>query len=594
MWFSARRRAQLISIQLGVLLLAAGSRTRALLLLYAFKSSAPAIFAILLSCWLLPLSLPAQGPLIYGYLSYFPSQTSAASSAEVAWLNRYHVNYVQFYDWQWKHHWPLAGTVTNPASSWSDIANRSNYQQTVNDLLDACHGFGMKGMAYNLLYGAYADYLSDGSGVSAQWGLYDSAGGSQWSVAMPGGWATSALVMFNPSNTLWQSYLFNRENEMFSAYAFDGWHVDQLGDPGGLKYDSAGRTVDVWQTFVSFLNTGRSATGKRLIFNNVGTYGMFSVCSQTADDAVYVECWEANGQTTYNDLKTVIDNGLAWGAGKPVVLAAYVNRGKTSGNFNPAGVLLCDAAIFASGGTHIELGDGGHMLCNEYFPNQTLSLTPALADTLTNYYNFIVNYQGWLYGGLTNCTNTISLSVPANRLATTNAVWAFAKTGGGTHMLNLINLFGEGSINWRDNNGTYPVPTAQTNVAVKYYCGTANIGSVELASPDLDGASTELVFTTGSDAGGSYVAFTVPRLVYWNIVLLRKPGPSLFAPRMSGTNFQFGFLSQVGQSYTVWGSTDLTANWTAQTNFISSRVTQQVVLPVPAGALRNFYRVSRP
>lgn len=561
----------------------------------AVRFSAPAIFGVVLGSLVSPLSSWAQGPLIYGYLSYFPSQPAATSSNEVAWLNRYHVNYVQFYDWQWKHHWPLAGSVTNPATSWNDIANRTNYRQTVNDFIDACRALGMKAMAYNLLYGAFADYLSDGSGVSGQWGLYNSAGGSQWSVAMPGGWATSALVMFNPSNTLWQSYLFSRENEMFSVYAFDGWHVDQLGDPGGLKYDAGGHTVDVWQTFVSFLNAARSTTGKRLIFNNVGTYGMFSVCNQTADDGVYVECWEANGQTTYNDLKTVIDDGLAWGNGKPVVLAAYVNRGKTSGNFNSAGVLLCDAVIFANGGTHIELGDGGHMLCNEYFPNRTLSLTPGLADTLTNYYDFIVNYKTWLYGGLTNSTNTISLSVPANSIAAPNAVWAFAKVNAGAHMLNLINLIGESSINWRDNTGTYPLPTAQTNVAVKYYCGTANIGSVQLASPDLNGgAFSELTFTTGTDAGGSYVAFTLPSLHYWDLLMLRKPGPALFAPAMSGTNFQFSFLSEAGQGYTVWSSTDLVGKWAVQTNFISSQVTQQVVLPVPAGALRNYYRVTEP
>src|ERR1043166_8241779 len=266
---------------------------------------------------IVPLVTRAQGPLIYGYLSRYPLQSATVSSNEVTWLHQYHVNYVQFYDWQWKHHWPLAGTVASPAASWGDIANRTIYGQTVNDLLAACHAYGIKAMAYNLLYGAYANYAIDGSGVSPQWGLYNSAGGSQWSITMPGGWATSALVMFNPSNSLWQNYLFSRENDMFAVYDFDGWHVDQLGDPGGLKYDSQGNSVDVWRTFVNFLNNAKSATGKGIIFNNVGGYGMFSVCNQTTNDAVYVECWESNGQTTYNDLKTTIDNGLAWGNGKP-------------------------------------------------------------------------------------------------------------------------------------------------------------------------------------------------------------------------------------------------------------------------------------
>jgi dextranase len=172
--------------------------------------------ALLAASLLFPVLASAQGPLIYGYVSSYPSQSGAVSSNEVAWLNRYHANYVQFYDFQWKHHWPLAGTVSSPAASWKDIANRTNYGQTIRDLIAACHGFGMKAMAYNLLYGGYADYASDGGGVSTQWGLYNSPGGTQWSNSLPGGWATSALMMFNPSNSLWQNYIFSRENDLFN------------------------------------------------------------------------------------------------------------------------------------------------------------------------------------------------------------------------------------------------------------------------------------------------------------------------------------------------------------------------------------------
>jgi len=476
-------------------------------------------------------SLFAQGPLVYGYLSRFPSQSSAASSNQVAWLNKYHINYVQFYDWQWKHHIPLAGTVGSPAASWSDIANRATYRQTVNDYISACHVFGMKAMAYNLLYGAYGNYASDGSGVSAQWGLYNTASGgsgAQWTLSLPAGWAggSGALAMFNPSNSLWQSYIFAKENEMFSAYPFDGWHVDQLGDPG-LKYDYNGAPVDVWKTFVDFLNKAKAATGKRIVFNNVGTYGLFSSINQTANDAVYVECWPATGQPTYNDLKTVIDNSLSWGNGKPVVIPAYVNYSKASGGFNPPGVLLCDAAIFASGGTHLELGDGGHMLSNEYFPNQKLSLSASLADTLTNYYNFIITYKDWLFGGMANSANAISTpGLAAANTATTTAtaqhIWAFAKVKNSQHMLNLINLIGQSSVNWRDDTGTYQAPAVQSNFTVKYYNGAGTVTSVQVASPDVKGGvAFALSFSTGSDGGGNYVSFTVPILAYWDMVIVR-------------------------------------------------------------------------
>jgi hypothetical protein len=88
----------------------------------------------ILAMLMIPLVSSAQGPLIYGYLSRYPSQSAVVSSNEVAWLDQYHVNYVQFYDWQWKHHWPLAGTVASPAASWGDIANRMLGRQWANDL----------------------------------------------------------------------------------------------------------------------------------------------------------------------------------------------------------------------------------------------------------------------------------------------------------------------------------------------------------------------------------------------------------------------------------------------------------------------------
>ena len=479
---------------------------------------------LLLACLLnAPLSLLAQGPLIYGYLSECPAQSAAVSAQKVEWLNRYHVNYVQFYDWQWKHHQPLAGTVGKPAESWKDIDNRTISRQTINDYIAACHAHGMKAMNYNLMNGAWSGYGEDGSGVDYSWGLWTKSNSTaQAGVAMPGGWATENIFFFNPANADWQNYIFGREKDVFSVYDFDGWHVDQTG-AGGTVYDNDGKTVDLWTTFADFLNKAKTATGKRIIFNNVGAYGMFSVCNQTADDAVYVECWDGDGQRTYNDLKKIIDDGLAWGNGKPVVLAAYINRGKNSGSMNPPGVLLCDATIFASGGTHIELGDGGNMLHNEYFPNHDLKLDPPLADTLTNYYNFIVANKKWLYGGLANSTNAIELSIPSANVATTNKVWAFAKTAVGVSVLNLINLTAENNINWIDSDGTYPAPTEQKEFAVKYYCETSSVAHVRVASPDVNGGEfAKLDFKTGSDSEGDFVTFTVPRLEYWDMILVES------------------------------------------------------------------------
>ncbi len=46
----------------------------------------------------------------YGFVgTYDASKTSSQIEHELSFLNRCHINGLQFYDWQNKHHWPLGG-----------------------------------------------------------------------------------------------------------------------------------------------------------------------------------------------------------------------------------------------------------------------------------------------------------------------------------------------------------------------------------------------------------------------------------------------------------------------------------------------------
>lgn len=466
----------------------------------------------------------------YGYLGNFPSQPSAVSSENMNQLNKYHLNAIQYYDWQWKHHVPLAGTVGNPDASWGDIASRPTYRQTILDYIAAGHSKNMAAMNYNLLYGAYNGYGEDGSGVNPQWGLfYDNNHSNQWNVGLPWGWAASNLYMFNPGNPSWQNYINAKESDVFAEYPFDGWHIDQLGN-WGTMYDYDGNAVQVKDTFASFLNSAKAALNKTILFNNVGNYGQIET-ARAKTDGLYTEMWEGNGQQTYYDIKRVIDGGAANTNGtKPVILAGYMNydysktkSDQAPGTFNLPGVLLANAAIFASGGSHIELGEDVRMLSQEYFPNRNLVMTDALKQRLRHYYDFLVAYENLLRGGLSNIWNKIELAgIASSETAEPDTVWTFMKTGNGYDVIHLINLLGENSNNWRDTNADYPAPTEQTNVAVKYYV-QGEVNSVTWASPDYEnGSSFPLSYTTGSDANGNYVSFTIPSLSYWDMVYIGK------------------------------------------------------------------------
>lgn len=66
-----------------------------------------------------------------GFLSAYGDLDTKYMESVMNDLNRYHMNVVQFQDWEFKHHEPLAGTVDHPSGSWLDIANRKNMRSTV-------------------------------------------------------------------------------------------------------------------------------------------------------------------------------------------------------------------------------------------------------------------------------------------------------------------------------------------------------------------------------------------------------------------------------------------------------------------------------
>jgi len=454
----------------------------------------------------------------YGFLSGFPPQTVFASRATVKRLGRFHLNALQFYDWQFKHQCPLAGTVSAPAPIWADIAGRPTARRTVLDLIAAAHAENMAAMNYNLLYGAWAGYGPDG--VDFHWGLWKNKDGKdQDYLRMPSGWATPSLYLFNPGDVGWQRFLIAQEAQVFAAYPFDGWQIDQVGERGE-EYDYAGHPVTVWETFRPFLNAAKAALRRTIVFNNVGAYGLYDTAAGSTEDAAYIECWESAGQKTYADLKTTIEQASAWSGGKAVILAAYNDRARADassaarpGRFNSPGVRLTDAVIFAAGGAHIEIGDDCRLLDNEYFPNRNLVPSADLTRALGREYDFLTAYENLLRGGLIADTRAVTLSG--------GTVWAFAKSGGGFHVLHLINLTGEKDTLWRDDNADKPAPTPQTNLAVRDYADLGTIKNIYWASPDRDIVPVPLPFTRGTDGRGPYVSFTLPRLDYWDMVFMQ-------------------------------------------------------------------------
>ena len=453
----------------------------------------------------------------YGFLSSYPKMSTDAINFVINNLNRYHINGLQFYDWEYEHHKPLAGTPDHPDSVWQEIARRNVYMSTVKGYIAAAHAHNMKAMSYNLAYGALSDGPADG--ISDQWYLYTDQNHLNKKVfKLDPSMFKSYIWLLDPSNPNWQKYIADNTNKMYKVYDFDGYHIDQLGNQGTV-YNYSGQQVNLPAGFESFIKAMKAySPNKRLVMNAVNQFGQQDIAASPVD-FLYTEVWDPNNG--YKDLARIIENNNTYSNNtKKTVLTAYMdyNLANNPGYFNTPGVIMTDAVIFAFGGDHLELGE--HMLGKEYFPNDNLKMKGDLRDAMVHYYDFLVAYENLLRDGGTinnpvvTCTDgKISMNQWPPQLG---SVAVTGRDMGSKQVIHLLNYANANSLKWRDTNGTQNKPDTFTNVKLSYQT-SKTVTKVWMASPDYeDGIPQKLNFTQK----GNTVTFTVPSLKYWDMVVV--------------------------------------------------------------------------
>lgn len=450
----------------------------------------------------------------YGFVSAYPYTETGDRQLLFSMLNRYHLNGLQFYDVNHKHNDPLAGTVQQPDTIWNDIANRSTYLSTVEAYINLAHVCNMKAMNYNLLYGAYQS-TAVADGVLPQWGLFsDQNHQNQIVYGLPSSWASN-LQVEDPANTSWQQYLWANEKNLFQAIPFDGWHVDQLGSQGTV-YDYNGNTVNLAGSFGTYLQGANTNLNVPLVMNAVTNYGQQQITTAPVQ-FLYSEVWPP--YTTYNSLAALIDSNLLYSNGSmATVLAAYMDQGisDTFGVFNTPAVLLTDAAIFANGGSHIEMGD--HMLCNPYFPNSNLSMSCGLQQSMVQYYDFMTAYENLLRDSVSPSAITIQTTgnTPLSTTATTGSIWALSTQKTNTQIFQFINLANANTLSWNDPNDNQTTPNNLQNIPLSFMAAQ-HVKDIYVISPDWNnGIPQQLSFTQT----GSNITVNLPYLLYWSIVVV--------------------------------------------------------------------------
>ncbi len=486
----------------------------------------------------------------YGYLCDYGEEEN--TEEKIGQMNRYHINAIEYYDWHALHHEPLPGNITRESPGiWEDWSGRKIYGETVRDYIENAHDRNMVNMAYNMIYAGTDSFVKDADGNStqaAEWQLYfapdNERGEGMFTFQMgssPSG--NGNLYFMNPLNQSWQEYIFSQENHIFEVLDFDGWHGDTVGEWGKMV-DASGNPLgvgeqgepvyEVKETYRQFLNAAKEALGEHyLSFNPVGAQGIEQVNTSNSD-VLYTEFWpwdsDRNGvlYDNYQSLATEVERTMEEskpysvdGKGKSLVVKAYINYYKTTGTLNAPGVLLCDAAVYAAGGSRLEIGNGDHMLHVEYYPDDDIPMGDELQEAMVKMADFTVAYENLLRDGQYTTENRVEIADHrVSRDGQSDTIWAYTRADGENEILHLINLLGTDN-EWRDERGKKEAPAYTEELKVKYYTDK-EITQVNMVSFSFeDGLSTELSFERGEDSNGRYMEFVVPVLEYWDIVYMK-------------------------------------------------------------------------
>lgn len=452
----------------------------------------------------------------YGFLSKYPQMDETSINDTLSNLNLYHINGLQFYDWQNKHHKPLPLVNGTPPAMWKDIANRDIYFNTVKNYIAKAHALNMKVMYYNLIYGAWENAEEDG--VKKEWYVYKDNTHTNIDFHPLSSPFLSNIYLLDPSNFSWQQYAITEEQKVYQFLDFDGFHIDQLGDRG-TTFNYNGDYLNLANTFQPFINIIRNAfPNKFAVMNAVNQYGQQGIAAANTS-FLYSEVWSPFNR--YSDLANLIkQNNTYSNNSKNSVLAAYMNYdlANNKGYFNTPSVLMTDAVIFAFGGSHLELGE--HMLGKEYFPNNNLKMKDDLKEKLVKYYDFLVAYENLLRDG--GDFNNVSFSSIDGKISLANwpaqvgYVAYFGKKFDSMQVIHLINFTNATTLEWRDNSGIQASPVVVKNAKL-WFSSNETIKKIWVASPDyLGGMSRSLNF----NQVGNKVSFTLPELQYWDMLVI--------------------------------------------------------------------------
>ena len=425
----------------------------------------------------------------YGFLSDFGASRADPESV-IQKLTRFHINGLQFYDWQYRHDELLA-----PTEEYIDPLGRPMSLVSVRKLVDAAHRHGMAAMPYLTIYAASAEFWH----AHPEWALHDESD-------KPIAFGENFLGLMDPSaGTEWSRHLLDEGTRALQGIPFDGLHIDQYGDPK-LAWNAQHQPVDLPQAFVDFIRSASNQhPDKTILFNAVGNWPIEAL-AESAADFMYIEIWPP--KVEYRQLAEIVLHAVCLSHGKAVVIALYLPASR------PANNLLADAVILACGGTRIELGENVRLLSDPYFPKHE-ETSSELQTELKRLYDFMVRNGECLR------PYTFSLSekekwaegkLNPDFISTDEAIWTVARNFPDATAIQVVNFSGINSRQRWDDAHTSPTP--REDVAIKIHRSHVP-AEVLWDCPE----ETQLVALDFEYSNGM-LAFQIPQINYAGMVVI--------------------------------------------------------------------------
>lgn len=448
----------------------------------------------------------------YGFVSDFTEED--ADNSAVEWLNKCHINMVQYYDWSYRH-----DQLVTDQAFYTDMMGKPICRKTVKDKIEKCAELGMHSIAYGAIYAASKPFFEK----HTDWALYNSC-------QKPFAFIDVFYIMNIMENSPWRDHLIGEYRKAIMEMGFAGIHMDTYGFPK-TAYSHLGekpKLIRLDEEIPSLIRQTRAelAGANRdpyLIFNNVGNWPVYSTAA-TGQDAVYIEVW--NPYERYSHIAQLIYEARNFAnSWKPVILAAYLEPFRKDSReraMNAARILT--AAIISNGAYHLLQGENQAVLTQGYYSDYT-RLSDKDAAILRRYNDFMIRYLDLFYDeDLRNVSMThmgwdnYEYQCPSHPVSTygeAGKLWLTIREKESRKCLHFVNLCGCENDFWNKGKET-PVPQENVRIVVQVDSPAKGVYTASTDSETMQAQA--LTYYTFENEKGVFIEFVIPRIERWSAV----------------------------------------------------------------------------